>query len=71
MSTLLSKIHPVFHNIANGIKRGSNSKMNGKHAAEYSKAVMGRKVICVRCINCSYSNIASVQNDQFRLYKKI
>ena len=35
----LSKIHPVCHNIANGIKPGSKSKTTDKHAAECSKAV--------------------------------
>ena len=35
------------------------TKMNDKYAAEYSKNCMfGRKMICVRCINCSYYNIA-------------
>ena len=39
MLTFLSKIHPVAHNIANGIEPGSDSKMTDKHAAECSKAV--------------------------------
>ena len=59
MLTLLSKIHTVCHHIANIIKTESKSKMNDKHAVEYSKTVCwGHKVICVRCINCSYNNIA-------------
>ena len=54
-----SKVHPACHNIANGIKSGSNSKKTDKHAADFSKAVCwGRKVIYVRCINCSYNNMA-------------
>ena len=35
----LSKIHPVDHNIANGIEPGSDSKTTDKHAAECSNAV--------------------------------
>ena len=61
MLTFLSKIHPVCHNIANGIEPGSDSKTTDKHAADCSKAACwGRyvSVICVRCINCSYNNIA-------------
>ena len=34
-----SKVHPVCHNIVNGIKPGSNSTKTDKHAADYSKAV--------------------------------
>ena len=34
-----SEVHPAYHNIANGIKPGSNSKKNDKHAADGSKAV--------------------------------
>ena len=33
------KIHPVCHNIANGIDPGSDSKTTDKHAADCSKAV--------------------------------
>ena len=48
-----SKVHPACHNIANGIKPGTNS------AADCSKAVCwGRKVIYVRCMSCSYNNVA-------------
>ena len=34
--------------------------MNDKHAAEYllKNCILVRKVICVRCINCSYNNTA-------------
>ena len=51
-----SKVHPTCHNIANGIKPGSDSKKTDKHAVDCSKAVCW--VIYVRCINCSYSNVA-------------
>ena len=34
MLTFLSKTRPVCHDIANGIKPGSNSKTTGMHAAE-------------------------------------
>ena len=54
MQMVFSKVHPVCHNIANGIKPGSNSKKTDKH----SGCMLGRKVIYVRCINCSYSNVA-------------
>ena len=33
------KVHPMCHNISNGIKRGRNSKKTDKHAADCSKAV--------------------------------
>ena len=36
---ILSKIHPVCHNIANGIEPGSGSKTTNKHAVDCSKAV--------------------------------
>ena len=46
------------HNIANGIKPGSNSKRTDKHACQLLKScVLGRKVIYVRCINFSYNNL--------------
>ena len=51
MQIVFSKVHPECHNMANGIKQGS------KHAAYRSKAVV-RKVIYVRCINCSHINVA-------------
>ena len=53
-----SKVHPACHNIANGIKPGNNSKKTDKHAADCSKLYVGRKIIYVRCINCSYNNVA-------------
>ena len=39
MQMIFSKVHPACHNIANGIKPGSNSKKNDTPAAECSKAV--------------------------------
>ena len=33
------KVHPAYHNIANGIKQGSNSETTDKHAVDCSKAV--------------------------------
>ena len=53
-----SKIQPVCHSDANGIKLGINQKVTDKHAAEYSKTILGCKLICVRCIKCSYNSIA-------------
>ena len=59
MQLFFSKVHPASHNIVNGIKPGSNFKKTDKHAADCSKrCVMGRKVIFVRCISCSYNNVA-------------
>ena len=61
MQMVFSKVHPAYacHTIANGIKPRNNSKKTDKHAADCSKAVCwGRKVIYVRCINCSYNNVA-------------
>ena len=42
------------------ISSQENSQKTDKHAADCSKAVcmLGRKVIYVRCINCSYNNVA-------------
>ena len=59
MKMVFSKVHPACHSIVNGIKPGSNSKKTDKHAADCSKAVCwGRKGIYVRCISCSYNNVA-------------
>ena len=56
---VFSKVHPRCHNIASGIKSGCNSWKTDKHAADCSKAVCwGCKVIYMRCINCSYDNMA-------------
>ena len=38
-ATVFSKVHPACHNIANGIKPGSDSRKNDKHAVDCSKAV--------------------------------
>ena len=59
MQMVFFKVPPACHNIVNGIKPGSNSKKTDKHVADCSKVVCwGRKVIYVRCINCSYNNVA-------------
>ena len=60
MQMVFSKVHPACHSIVgNDIKPGSNSKKTDKHAVDCSKAVcLGRKVIYVRCISCSYNNVA-------------
>ena len=51
--------YPACQDIANGIKPGSNSKTTDKHAANCSKTVcVKHKVNYVRCINCSYNNLA-------------
>ena len=49
-----SKVHPACHNIANGIKPGSDFKKTDKHA----RCMLGHKVIYVRSINSSYNNVA-------------
>ena len=38
-TVFFSKVHPACHNIANGIKGGSNSKKTDMHAVDCSKAV--------------------------------
>ena len=59
MQMVFSKIYPAFHSIVNGIKPGSNSKKTDKHARGLLKSCMlRRKVIYMRCIRCSYSNVA-------------
>ena len=56
----VSNVHPACHNIANGIKPGSYSKrlINMLRIAQKLYVCWGRKVIYVRCINCSYNNVA-------------
>ena len=39
MLIAFSKVHPSSHNIANGIKQGSNSNKTDKLAADCSKVV--------------------------------
>ena len=51
-----SKVHSASHSIVNGIKPESNSKKVDKHAVDC--CIFGRKVIYVRCISCSYNNVA-------------
>ena len=51
-----SKVHPACHNIANGIKPESNSKILISMLWIAQKLNDGRKVIYVRCMNCSYKN---------------
>ena len=45
---ILSKNHPERHLDANGIKPGSNSKMNDKHTAEHSNTAClgGDRPVC-------------------------
>ena len=38
-TAFFSKVHPACHNIANGIKPGSDSKKTDKRVADCSKAV--------------------------------
>ena len=63
-----SKVRSAGYNIVNGIKLGSDPKKTDKHA-------VGRKVIYVRCINCSYNNVAKgirlldKKNNIFCLYR--
>ena len=40
-TVFFSKAHPGCHNIANGIKPGSDSRKTDKHAVDCSKAVCG------------------------------
>ena len=58
MQMVFSKIHPACRNIINGIKPGSDSKKTDKHAVDCSKAVCWGVVVYVRCINCSFNNVA-------------
>ena len=50
-----SKCHPAYHDIANGIKPGSDAKKT----EPLISCILGREVIYVRCINCSY-NIVTI-----------
>ena len=64
-TVLISIVHPACSNITNGIKPLSDSKKTDRHAVDCSKAV--------RCINCSYNNVASgirlLIKGHFRLYR--
>ena len=56
MQMVFFKVHPACHNIVNGIKPGGDSRKTDKHA-EGCSCMLGRKVIFVRSLNCSYSNV--------------
>ena len=58
MQMVFSKVHPACQSIVNDIKPGINFKKTDKHAADCSKAVCWGVVIYVRCISCSYNNVA-------------
>ena len=58
MQMVFSKVRPSCHNIANSIKPGSNSKKTDKHPFDSSKAVCWGLKWYVRCMNCSYNNVA-------------
>ena len=54
-TVFFSKVHPACHNF----KPGSDSRKTDTHAVDCLKArMLGRKVIFVRCMNCSYNNVA-------------
>ena len=58
LQLFFSKVYPACHNTLSNQKV---TKKADKHAAVCSKAVccmLGRKVIYVRCINCSYNKVA-------------
>ena len=69
------QIHLACHNDANRIKPGSNLKMTDVHAVGYSKDLaFEHKLIFLRCMNCSYNNIARTitlpdKNRHLRLYR--
>ena len=51
------KVLTAIHNITNGIKPGSNSKTTDQHTVD-CRFILRRKAFYVRCINCSYNNMA-------------
>ena len=73
MQLFFSKVHPACHNIANGIKPGCDSKKTDKHAVDFKSCMLERKLIYVRCINCSYNNEAKgtclLVKKKFLLYR--
>ena len=60
-----SKVNTASNYITNGIKPRSNSKTTDQHAVD-CRCMLGRKVIYVRSINCSYNKMAK----GFRLLDK-
>ena len=57
---VFSKVHPEFHNIVNGIKPGRNTKRLLSMLHLLKSCTLERKVLYVRCINCSYNHVARV-----------
>ena len=55
MQMFSSKVHPVCHVIANGIKPESSSKTTDKQLLK--SCMLGHKVIYVIYTNCSYNNM--------------
>ena len=58
MQMVFCNVHTACHSIVNGIKPGSNSKKLMSMLRIAQKLYLGRKVIYVRCISCSYNNVA-------------
>ena len=58
MQLFFFKVHPACYKIVNSIKPGSDSKRLISMLWIVQKLYVGRKVIYVRCINCSYNNVA-------------
>ena len=58
MQTVFSKIHPACHNIANGSNQEITLKRLLNMLPIIKSCILGRKVIFVGCINCSYNNVA-------------
>ena len=54
MQMVFSKVHPACHKIANNIKPGRRWSC----CWLFKSCMLGRKVIYVRCLNCSYNNVA-------------
>ena len=68
MQMVFSKVHPPCHNVANGIKPGSTLNRLISMLPMAQNCLLGRKVIYVICINCSYNNVAGDKVKIKKLY---
>ena len=59
-ANFFTKLSPSVSQYCKRHKIRKKLKMTDRQAADCSKAVLGRKVKCARCMNCSYNKMAKV-----------
>ena len=64
---VFSKVHPACHNIANGINQEVTLNRLIGTLPIALKLYVGRKVIYVICIHCSYNNVTKPDKKTFLL----